>query len=101
MRYSRCFKVWILMKKYNLFCPIRKANPYRRMAKALKTNNVADNILNREFTEHGPRKILLTDITYIPYNKTRCYLSTIIDAFTKEVLAYVLSKSLENSKYSY
>lgn len=95
MRYSRCFKVWILMKKYNLFCPIRKANPYRRMAKALKTNNVADNILNREFTEHGPRKILLTDITYIPYNKTRCYLSTIIDAFTKEVLAYVLSKSLE------
>lgn len=65
------------------------------MAKALKTNNVADNILNREFTEHGPRKILLTDITYIPYNKTRCYLSTIIDAFTKEVLAYVLSKSLE------
>ena len=83
------------MDKYGLMCPIRKANPYRRMAKALKTNNVADNILNREFTEHGPRKILLTDITYIPYNKTRCYLSTIIDAFTKEVLAYVLSKSLE------
>ena len=83
------------MKKYNLFCPIRKANPYRRMAKALQTNNVADNILNREFREHGPRMVLLTDITYISYNNTRCYLSTILDAFTKELLAYVLSESLE------
>lgn len=88
-------KIRRLMKKYNLFCPIRKANPYRRMAKALKTNNVADNILNREFKEHGPRMVLLTDITYIPYNNTRCYLSVILDAFTKEVLSYVLSVSLE------
>lgn len=88
-------KIRRLMKKYNLFCPVRKANPYRRMAKALKTNNVADNILNREFKEHGPRMVLLTDITYIPYNNTRCYLSVILDAFTKEVLSYVLSDTLE------
>ena len=88
-------KIRRLMKKYNLFCPIRKANPYRRMAKALQTNNVADNILNREFRKHGPRTVLLTDITYIPYNNTRCYLSTVLDAFTKEILAYVLSGSLE------
>ena len=65
------------------------------MAKALKTNNVADNILNREFKLHGPRMVLLTDITYIAYNNTRCYLSVILDAFTKEALSYVLSASLE------
>ena len=88
-------KIRRLMKKYNLFCPIRQANPYRRMAKALKTNNVADNLLNREFKMHGPRNILLTDITYLPYNGTRCYLSTILDAYTKEILSYVLSESLE------
>lgn len=88
-------KIRRLMNKYHLFCPVRKANPYRRMAKALKTNNVADNILERKFKEYGPRIILLTDITYLPYNGTFCYLSTIIDAFTKEVLAYVLSESLE------
>lgn len=88
-------KIRRLMKKYNLFCPIRRANPYRRMVKALKTNNVADNILNREFKLHGPRMVLLTDITYIAYNSTRCYLSVILDAFTKEALSYVLSASLE------
>ena len=84
------------MKKYGLFCPIRKANPYRRMAKALKTDAVADNLLNREFELHGPRSILLTDITYIINGKApRCYMSTIIDACTKELLAWVLSESLE------
>ena len=38
-------KIRRLMHKFNLFCPIRKANPYRRMAKALRTSNVADNLL--------------------------------------------------------
>lgn len=51
-------KIRRLMDKYGLMCPIRKANPYRRMAKALRTSNVADNLLKREFTEHGPRRVL-------------------------------------------
>ena len=88
-------KIQRLMRKYQLFCPIRKANPYRRMAKAIRTNKVADNLLQREFKAYGPRKVLLTDISYIPYNGTFCYLSTILDAFTKQVLSYVLSESLE------
>lgn len=42
-------KISRLMKKYKLFYPIRKANPARRMAKALKTSNYADNILKKAF----------------------------------------------------
>lgn len=57
-------KIRRLMHKFGLICPIRKANPYRRMAKALRTNNVAPNLLNREFRDHGARAVLLTDITY-------------------------------------
>lgn len=87
-------KIRRLMRKYGLVCPIRALNPYRQMAKALKTSNVADNLVNREFEEHGPRKILLTDITYTPYNGVFAYLSTIKDAFTKQILAYVLSPNL-------
>jgi len=84
------------MKKYGLFCPIRQANPYRRTAKALQTDHVAPNLLNREFEERGPRSVLLTDITYIINGKApRCYLSTIVDACTKELLAWKLSASLE------
>ena len=88
-------KIRRLMHKFNLFCPIRKANPYRRMARAMRTNYVADNLLNREFEAHGPRAVLLTDITYISFHDGFLYLSTIIDAFTKEALAHELSDSLE------
>ena len=87
-------KIRRLMKKYGLVCPIRQANPYRRMAKALKTNNIADNIVNREF-DRGVRKVLLTDITYLIYADGTCYLSTILDACTHEILAYELSISLK------
>lgn len=87
-------KIQRLMHKYGLKCPIRKANPYRRMAKALKTDAVADNLLQREFKEHGPRKVLLTDITYIPCCGVFFYLSVIKDAYTMQILAYVLSESL-------
>jgi putative transposase len=89
-------KIRRLMNKYGLFCPMRKANPYRRMAKALRTSMVAPNLLNREFETRGPRAVLLTDITYIINGKApQCYMSTIIDACTKELLAWALSKSLE------
>lgn len=88
-------KIRRLMKKYGLFCPVRKANPYKRMAKKLRTNAVADNALKREFRQHGPRTVLLTDITYIPCNGCFFYLSVIKDAYTEEILAYVLSASLE------
>lgn len=92
-------KIRRLMKKYGLLCPVRKANPYRRMAKAIKTSHVADYLVERRFTDFGPRKILLTDITYIPYydgnERIFAYLSTIIDAYTRQVLSYVVSDSLE------
>ena len=52
-------------------------------------------LLQREFESYGPRMGLLTDITYLPYNGTFAYLSSILDAFTKQILAYVVSGSLE------
>lgn len=88
-------KIRRVMKKYNLKCPVRQANPYRQMQKALKTSNYADNLLQREFECYGPRMVLLTDITYISYNGVFAYLSVILDAFTKQILSYVLSESLE------
>ena len=88
-------KIRRLMAKYNLYCPIRKINPYRQMSRAMQTNIIADNLVNREFRQHGPRTILLTDITYIRLDKDFVYLSVIIDAYTKQVLSYVLSDSLE------
>lgn len=88
-------KIRRLMRKYGLKCPIRKANPYRRMAKAIQTNTIAPNLVQRNFRGLGPRKVLLTDITYLFYEGGKCYLSTILDAMTREVLAYQVSPSFD------
>lgn len=88
-------KIRRLMNKYGLRCPIRKANPYRRMAKAMRTNRVAPNVVNRDFTGNGARKVLLTDITYLRYREGFCFLSTILDAFTREILAYKVSDNFD------
>ena len=65
------------------------------MAKAMRTNAVADNQLQRRFKAFGARRVFLTDITYIPFRKEFVYLSVILDAFTEQVMSYELSDSLE------
>lgn len=85
-----------IMKKYNIICPHRKANPYRRMMKATKEHTVLPNLLNREFKQKCPGKVLLTDISYLFFkNGQKAYLSTILDASTNEILSYNISKSLK------
>ena len=88
-------KIRRLMKKYHLTCPIRKPNPYRQMMRAIQTSYTAENLVDRRFTEAGPGVVLLTDITYIPDEDGFCYLSTVIDAVTRQCLSYVLSDSLK------
>jgi putative transposase len=78
-----------IMKKYTIICPIRKANPYRRMMKATQEHRVLPNLLKRKFKQAIPGKVLLTDITYLFYGKgKKAYLSTIKDGSTNEILAY-------------
>lgn len=84
-----------IMKKYDIYCPIRKANPYKRMMKATREHSVVPNTLKRNFKQNIPGKVLLTDITYLFYgNGKKAYLSTIKDGSTNEILAHNLSSSL-------
>lgn len=85
-------KIQRIMRKYNIVCPHRRPNPYKRIAKATKEHTVVPNKLNREFKQGIPGKVLLTDITYLPYNgNSMAYLSTVKDACTNELLAYHVS----------
>ena len=89
-------KIRRLMKKYGLVCPIRRANPYRIALRENMLEKTPPNVLDRKFREYGPRRVLLTDITYIPMNGGGfCYLSVIKDAYTKEILSYQLSQNLK------
>jgi putative transposase len=85
-----------IMRKYNIVCTIRRANPYRKIMKATQEHTVVPNLLNRKFKQGVPGKVLLTDIKYLYYSKGQtAYLSTILDGSTSEVLAYNVSTNLK------
>jgi transposase InsO family protein len=88
-------KIRRLMAVFNLVAKVRRANPYRKLAKATQEHKTLPNWLRREFDQGEPGKVLLTDITYVYYgNGQPAYLSCVKDAATREILAYDLSKSL-------
>ena len=89
-------KIGRIMRNYNIVCPHRKSNKYKQIAKATKEHSTLPNTLNREFKQQIPRKVLLTDISYLPYGKgRRAYLSAIKDSSTNEILAYEVLDNLK------
>ena len=90
-------KIRRLMRKYGLECPVRRANPLRKIAKALQSNSAFSNKLNRQFSAGRPGEHLLTDTSYLhygPHGERRCYLSAIKDASTNEIVAWTLSETI-------
>jgi putative transposase len=89
-------KIRRIMRKYNLVAKVRQANPYRKMAKATQEHRTCPNLLERQFKQDEPGKVLLTDITYMKYgNGQQAYLCCVKDGSTNQIPAHVLSTSLE------
>ena len=89
-------KIRRLKNKFGLVTPFRQLNPYKQMAKARKEHIIAPNLLAREFTNHGIRSVILTDITYLKNATGKfSYHCVMMDAFTKEVLGSSLNKTME------
>ena len=64
----------------------------------IKPEQTAENILNRDFNALYPNEKWLTDITEfkISGEKTKLYLSAILDLYSKEITAYKISTSNNN-----
>lgn len=89
-------KISQIMEEFNLVCLMRRPNPKRKFIKDLLNGTIAENLVKRDFSAYGPRIVLLTDVTYLPYGNGKCaYLSAILDAFTDEILAHVVSPNME------
>lgn len=76
-----------MMQKYNLQCRIK---PKRRWKSQGETVIIAPNLLERNFTAAKPDEKWVTDITYIQYGPNTLYLSTIMDLYNNEIVAYRL-----------
>lgn len=91
-------KILRLMRKFNLYAKVRRANPYRQLEKATEAHRSIPNHLKREFKQDEPGKVFLTDITYLQYKGSQtAYLSCVKDVATREIVAYELSSTLKMS----
>ncbi|WP_438315036.1 IS3 family transposase [Sporosarcina sp. FA9] len=76
-----------IMQKHNVQCRIK---PKRKWKSQGETVVIRPNLLNRNFTASAPNEKWVTDITYIQYGSTTKYLSTIMDLYNNEIVAYKL-----------
>ncbi len=76
------------MQKYNLQCRVRLKRK-NNIAGEMKV--VVPNHLNRNFKASRPNEKWVTDITYLPFGQSMLYLSTIMDLFNNEIIAYRIS----------
>lgn len=76
-----------IMQKHELNCKVR---PKRRKSTG-QPIKVADNIINVNFKASRPLEKLSTDITYLPFGQSMLYLSSIMDLYNGEIIAYTIS----------
>ena len=84
-----------IMRKLGIKARIRqKKSNYKKV----KPEQVGENILKRDFNALYPNEKWLTDITEfkITGQKTKLYLSAILDLYSKEIIAYKISTSNNN-----
>lgn len=90
-------KIRRIMAKYDLTCQVRRKNPYKQIMKKTQEHRTLENILDRNFNQTTPRKVLCTDITYLYYGSLgrKAFLSAVKDIASGETLTWQTSQNLE------
>ena len=87
-------KIQRIMRKFGITFKRKRKNPYHPIGSD-GLPKVAPNLLDRDFHQGQLRKVLVTDITYMPCAEGFSYLSAILDAESDELIGPVVSLSLE------
>jgi putative transposase len=62
--------------------------PYKRTTDSKHNDEVADNILERDFTADAPNKVWATDITYVRTWEGWMYVAVVLDLFSRRVVGW-------------
>nr|AWM30173.1 hypothetical protein SCC82B_00033 [Staphylococcus caeli] len=81
------------MQENNLNCRVRPTKSKSIGKPYYKT----DNLLQRQFKASQPMEILTTDITYLPFGNSMLYLSSILDVYNGEIVAYKIDNKQDQS----
>ncbi|WP_448767206.1 IS3 family transposase, partial [Acinetobacter sp. AGC35] len=88
-------RVYRLMRLQGIQSVIRRK---RKKYVGSTPQQVAENVLNREFHAEAPNQKWVTDVTEFKYgNGKKAYLSAILDLHDKSIVSYVLGHSNNNA----
>jgi len=87
-------RVGTLMKEMNLESVYKKKSVRYNFVPTMKPTK---DLINRSFTQTEPNKVWVSDITYLYVNYKPYYLCTIIDLFSRKVIAYNISDKMKAS----
>jgi transposase InsO family protein len=73
----------------------RERRRFRTTTTSNPAHHPAPNTLNRNFSANAPNRRWVTDITYVWTAEGWCYLAAIIDLYSRSVVGWELSTSLE------
>ena len=88
-------KIRRIMKKYDIKVKYHKVFRKNTNKKRIE-ENVKPNLIKRNFNTERLNQIWSTDITYIIYNGQRAYLSSIMDLYSRNIIAYKISYKNDN-----
>ncbi|MBF2461989.1 IS3 family transposase [Listeria welshimeri] len=75
-----------IMQKNNWQCRVK----IKKKKRTGQPYHLYDNILQKNFISNEPLKKLVTDITYLPFGQKNLYLSSIMDLYNGEIIAYTI-----------
>lgn len=86
-------RVQRIMQRERLQCrvKVKKRKPTGQPA------YIAEHLMKRDFKARAPMQKLVTDITYLPFGGRMLYLSSILDLFNGEIVAYSIAEKQDTA----
>lgn len=86
-------RVQRIMQSNGWSCRIKQ----KKQQRLGKPYYLTTNQLNRQFKSTAPLRKLVTDITYLPFGTSMLYLSSIMDLYNGEIVAYSIGEKQDTS----
>ncbi len=84
-----------IMKYYNLKAKIKRK--FVNTTDSKHDNEIAPNVLNRDFYASNPDEKYVGDITYIQTTQGWLYLATVIDLYSRKVVGWSIDENMKTS----
>ena len=87
------YKARKIMQEQGLVSRQRTKHRYKQ---ADKLHHLYDSVLNRNFAPTAPNQVWTGDVTYIRTQAGFCYLAVVIDLFSRNIVGFAMSDSLDS-----